>query len=123
MADQWACIHQAQVRSHAQCVVVLLHSCLPVLLCAVPLGWSLTQVRIPGHFHGAGPGGGAGGQPAPQGSSASRSVFVGNIPYTASEDQLQEVFETAGPVFSLRCQHPFRLCYIFFLISANAVQQ
>ncbi|EKX46396.1 hypothetical protein GUITHDRAFT_70536, partial [Guillardia theta CCMP2712] len=29
-------------------------------------------------------------------------VFVGNIPYTASEDQLQEVFETAGPVLAFR---------------------
>ena len=29
-------------------------------------------------------------------------VFVGNIPYTASEEQLQEVFETVGPVSSFR---------------------
>jgi RNA recognition motif-containing protein len=30
------------------------------------------------------------------------SIFIGNIPYTANEDQLQEVFETVGPVVSLR---------------------
>ena len=32
----------------------------------------------------------------------SNVVFVGNIPYTASEEQLQEVFETVGPVSSFR---------------------
>eukprot|EP00960_Hanusia_phi_P008722 249521-Hanusia_phi.AAC.3 len=36
------------------------------------------------------------------GEQTNRTVFVGNIPYTASEDQLQEVFETAGPVLAFR---------------------
>ncbi|ELT95429.1 hypothetical protein CAPTEDRAFT_160825 [Capitella teleta] len=33
---------------------------------------------------------------------AQRSVFVGNIPYEASEEQLKEVFQQAGPVISFR---------------------
>lgn len=39
---------------------------------------------------------------SPQVGQESRSVFVGNIPYTATEEQLQEVFESAGPVLSFR---------------------
>ena len=31
-----------------------------------------------------------------------RSVLIDNIPYTASEEQLQEIFESVGPVLSLR---------------------
>ncbi|ESO01540.1 hypothetical protein HELRODRAFT_112541 [Helobdella robusta] len=31
-----------------------------------------------------------------------RSVFVGNIPYEATEDQLREIFSQAGPVVSFR---------------------
>ena len=30
------------------------------------------------------------------------SVFVGNIPYTATEEQLEEIFRTVGPVVSFR---------------------
>ena len=30
------------------------------------------------------------------------SVFVGNIPHTATEEQLEDVFRTAGPVVSFR---------------------
>ena len=33
---------------------------------------------------------------------AQRSVFVGNIPYEAGEDQLKEIFNKAGPVVSFR---------------------
>jgi cleavage stimulation factor subunit 2 len=32
----------------------------------------------------------------------SRSVFVGNIPYEATEEQLQEIFAQVGPVVSFR---------------------
>lgn len=32
----------------------------------------------------------------------SRSVFVGNIPYEATEEQLQEIFSQVGPVMSFR---------------------
>jgi len=32
----------------------------------------------------------------------SRSVFVGNIPYEATEEQLQEIFSQVGPVVSFR---------------------
>jgi hypothetical protein len=39
------------------------------------------------------------------GGGGSNVVFVGNIPYTASEEQLQEVFETVGPVISFRYMH------------------
>jgi RNA recognition motif-containing protein len=42
-----------------------------------------------------------------QGGSAegimSRSVFIGNIPYTATEEQLLDVFEGVGPIASFRC--------------------
>jgi len=33
---------------------------------------------------------------------ASRSVFVGNIPYDATEEQLTEIFQEVGPVVSFR---------------------
>lgn len=33
----------------------------------------------------------------------SNTVFVGNVPYTATEEQLIEVFESAGQVVSFRC--------------------
>ncbi|GFN80888.1 cleavage stimulation factor subunit 2-like [Plakobranchus ocellatus] len=33
---------------------------------------------------------------------AQRSVFVGNIPYDATEEQLRDVFIQAGPVVSFR---------------------
>ncbi|XP_062510852.1 cleavage stimulation factor subunit 2-like [Corticium candelabrum] len=33
---------------------------------------------------------------------ANRSVFVGNIPYDATEENLQEIFSQVGPVVSLR---------------------
>jgi len=36
-------------------------------------------------------------------SQASRSVFVGNIPYSATEEQLEDVFRTVGQVVSFRC--------------------
>jgi len=39
------------------------------------------------------------------GGGGSNVVFVGNIPYTASEEQLQEVFEAVGPVISFRYMH------------------
>lgn len=39
---------------------------------------------------------------APGEEIGSNVVFVGNIPYTASEEQLQEVFETVGVVISFR---------------------
>jgi hypothetical protein len=35
-------------------------------------------------------------------SSNSRSVFVGNIPYEATEEQLQDIFSQVGPVVSFR---------------------
>ena len=31
-----------------------------------------------------------------------RSVFVGNIPYDATEEKLKELFSQAGPVLSFR---------------------
>jgi len=38
----------------------------------------------------------------PQSSSRNRSVFVGNIPYESTEEQLKEIFSQAGPVVSFR---------------------
>ena len=38
-----------------------------------------------------------------RGSQGSRSVFVGNIPYTATEEALQDIFRTVGHVVSFRC--------------------
>ena len=35
-------------------------------------------------------------------SSSARSVFVGNIPYSATEEQLEDVFRTVGHVVSFR---------------------
>jgi RNA recognition motif-containing protein len=35
-------------------------------------------------------------------NAAARSVFVGNIPYNATEEELHEIFTTVGPVVSLR---------------------
>jgi hypothetical protein len=35
-------------------------------------------------------------------SNSARSVFVGNIPYNATEEELEEVFRTVGTVVSLR---------------------
>lgn len=31
-----------------------------------------------------------------------RSVFVGNIPYEATEEKLKEIFSEVGPVLSLK---------------------
>lgn len=31
-----------------------------------------------------------------------RSVFIGNIPYTATEDELKEVFQRAGPIVAFK---------------------
>merc|ERR1712180_486246 len=33
---------------------------------------------------------------------SARSVFVGNIPYEASDDELKDIFGQAGPVLSFR---------------------
>jgi cleavage stimulation factor subunit 2 len=41
-------------------------------------------------------------QPGPTRERANRSVFVGNIPYDATEEKLQEIFSQVGPVVSLR---------------------
>ena len=38
-----------------------------------------------------------------RGSQGSRSVYVGNIPYTATEEALQDIFRTVGHVVSFRC--------------------
>lgn len=38
-------------------------------------------------------------------SDRSRSVFVGNIPYDATEEQLIEIFREVGPVVSFRLVH------------------
>ena len=35
-------------------------------------------------------------------SQSARSVFVGNIPYNATDEELEEVFRTVGSVVSLR---------------------
>jgi hypothetical protein len=35
-------------------------------------------------------------------SQASRSVFVGNIPYSATEEQLEDIFRTVGHVVNFR---------------------
>ncbi|EKX50840.1 hypothetical protein GUITHDRAFT_85230, partial [Guillardia theta CCMP2712] len=37
-----------------------------------------------------------------RGSQASRSVFVGNIPYNATEEQLEDIFRAVGHVVSFR---------------------
>jgi len=50
-----------------------------------------------GGGRGGGGGGGAGG-----GDRAERSVFVGNIAYKASEDDLTNLFSQAGQVLSFR---------------------
>jgi len=38
----------------------------------------------------------------PRDSTAERCVFVGNIPYDATEDELRQLFEVVGPVVSFR---------------------
>ncbi len=43
-------------------------------------------------------------------SQASRSVFVGNIPYSATEEQLEDVFRTVGHVVSFRSCHLYLAC-------------
>lgn len=37
-----------------------------------------------------------------QSQANSRSVFVGNIPYEATEEQIQEIFSQVGPVVTFR---------------------
>ncbi|ONM19568.1 ribosomal protein L7 [Zea mays] len=41
---------------------------------------------------------------APVGAQ-NRCVFVGNIPYDATEEQLVQICEEVGPVVSFRCWH------------------
>ncbi|KAL3881279.1 hypothetical protein ACJMK2_027734 [Sinanodonta woodiana] len=41
-------------------------------------------------------------QPISASERAARSVFVGNIPYEATEEQLKDIFTQAGPVVSFR---------------------
>jgi len=54
-----------------------------------------------GGFGGGGRGGGGGGG-AGNGDRAERSVFVGNIAYKASEEDLTQLFSQAGQVVSFR---------------------
>ncbi|KAK8794853.1 hypothetical protein WA158_001833 [Blastocystis sp. Blastoise] len=43
-----------------------------------------------------------------------RSIFIGNIPYDATEDELRKIFETAGPVVSFK---------IFFFLLFKLVKE
>jgi len=55
-----------------------------------------------GGGYGGGRGGGGGGGGAGNGDRAERSVFVGNIAYKASEEDLTQLFSQAGQVLSFR---------------------
>ncbi|KAK4699102.1 hypothetical protein P7C70_g7160, partial [Phenoliferia sp. Uapishka_3] len=49
-------------------------------------------------------GGGGGGRDGPSASQQrSRVVFVGNLPFDYTEEQLVEVFSSVGPVVNFRC--------------------
>jgi hypothetical protein len=55
-----------------------------------------------GSYGGGGGRGGGGGGGGGNGDRAERSVFVGNIAYKASEDDLTNLFSQAGQVLSFR---------------------
>ena len=52
------------------------------------------------------------------------SVFVGNVPYDATEERLRDMFSEVGPVHAFRCAHPGALppAFFFFLFSKKMEQ-
>ena len=63
--------------------------------------------------------GGASGGIMARSNQASRSVFVGNIPYSATEEQLEDVFRTVGHVVSFRCP-PLSPCPCVSLLTRSS---
>ena len=45
--------------------------------------------------------------------------IVGNIPYEATDEQLKDIFNQAGPVLSFRLKYSFLLIFIFVYASSK----